>query len=246
MMNLAFWFYLSCDRFSLVRKATQTKMVMSTVKIAGNGTLDVTDEIVWNESKDIQYYVEIHGEDERVQDRRQFLVDQIARNLDWLAENLDRSIRCLWKRPHTLDAEVMSLLSVEGEVDLLQELLLERCDTMPLTHRLKYRRRFTGALAECADAEIQRNEVLRRYLAEPGGIWLRELVDVGESLLGAWMNLDELMACENHSHVMCNQRCLHWIVAAKSLERIAVHAKNIAEEVVFLCEARDIRHNLKR
>jgi phosphate transport system protein len=41
-------------------------------------------------------------------------------------------------------------------------------------------------------------------------------------------------------------RCLHWIVAAKSLERIADHAKNIAEEVVYLCEAQDIRHNLKK
>jgi phosphate transport system protein len=40
-------------------------------------------------------------------------------------------------------------------------------------------------------------------------------------------------------------RCLHWIVAAKSLERIADHAKNIAEEVVYLCEAQDIRHTAK-
>jgi phosphate transport system protein len=40
-------------------------------------------------------------------------------------------------------------------------------------------------------------------------------------------------------------RCLHWIVAAKSLERIADHAKNIAEEVVYLIEAQDIRHTLK-
>ena len=40
-------------------------------------------------------------------------------------------------------------------------------------------------------------------------------------------------------------RCLHWIVAAKSLERIADHAKNIAEEVVYLCEAQDIRHTSK-
>ncbi|HVU28470.1 MAG TPA: phosphate signaling complex protein PhoU [Verrucomicrobiae bacterium] len=40
-------------------------------------------------------------------------------------------------------------------------------------------------------------------------------------------------------------RCLHWIVATKSLERIADHAKNIAEEVVYLCEAQDIRHAAK-
>jgi phosphate transport system protein len=40
-------------------------------------------------------------------------------------------------------------------------------------------------------------------------------------------------------------RCLNWIVAAKSLERIADHAKNIAEEVVYLCEAQDIRHTAK-
>lgn len=37
-------------------------------------------------------------------------------------------------------------------------------------------------------------------------------------------------------------RCLHWLVTAKSLERIADHAKNIAEEVIFLYEAQDIRH----
>jgi phosphate transport system protein len=51
-------------------------------------------------------------------------------------------------------------------------------------------------------------------------------------------------------HMMENpetiSRCLHWIVAAKSLERIADHAKNIAEEVVYLCEAEDIRHTMKR
>ena len=37
-------------------------------------------------------------------------------------------------------------------------------------------------------------------------------------------------------------RCLHWMVAAKSLKRIADHATNIAEDVVYLCEAQDIRH----
>jgi phosphate transport system protein len=50
-------------------------------------------------------------------------------------------------------------------------------------------------------------------------------------------------------HMMANPdtiaRCLHWIVATKSLERIADHGKNIAEEVVFLYEAQDIRHTAR-
>ncbi len=37
-------------------------------------------------------------------------------------------------------------------------------------------------------------------------------------------------------------RCLSLMVISKSLERIADHATNVAEEVVYLCEARDIRH----
>jgi len=37
-------------------------------------------------------------------------------------------------------------------------------------------------------------------------------------------------------------RCLHLMVISKSLERIADHATNVAEEVVFLYEAKDIRH----
>ena len=37
-------------------------------------------------------------------------------------------------------------------------------------------------------------------------------------------------------------RCLNLMVISKRLERIADHATNIAEEVVYLYEARDIRH----
>jgi phosphate transport system protein len=37
-------------------------------------------------------------------------------------------------------------------------------------------------------------------------------------------------------------RCLNLMVISKCLERIADHATNIAEEVVFLYEGRDIRH----
>ncbi|MCX8108338.1 MAG: phosphate transport system regulatory protein PhoU, partial [Verrucomicrobiae bacterium] len=41
-------------------------------------------------------------------------------------------------------------------------------------------------------------------------------------------------------------RCLHLMVIAKSLERIGDHAKNIAEEVVYLREALDIRHESQK
>ena len=37
-------------------------------------------------------------------------------------------------------------------------------------------------------------------------------------------------------------RCLNLMVISKSLERIADHATNVAEDVVYLCEAQDIRH----
>ena len=37
-------------------------------------------------------------------------------------------------------------------------------------------------------------------------------------------------------------RCLNLIVVSKSLERIADHATNVAEEVVYLYEGQDIRH----
>jgi phosphate transport system protein len=41
-------------------------------------------------------------------------------------------------------------------------------------------------------------------------------------------------------------RCLNLLTVSKSLERVADHAANIAEEVVYLCEARDIRHEINR
>lgn len=37
-------------------------------------------------------------------------------------------------------------------------------------------------------------------------------------------------------------RCLALMTISKALERIGDHAKNIAEEVVFVCEGTDIRH----
>jgi phosphate transport system protein len=41
-------------------------------------------------------------------------------------------------------------------------------------------------------------------------------------------------------------RCLHLMTISKSIERIADHATNIAEEVVYVQEGRDIRHQIRK
>jgi phosphate transport system protein len=48
---------------------------------------------------------------------------------------------------------------------------------------------------------------------------------------------------ENPAHIT---RALNLMAISKRLERIGDHAKNIAEEVVYLCEARDIRHTQRQ
>ena len=41
-------------------------------------------------------------------------------------------------------------------------------------------------------------------------------------------------------------RCLNLMTISKTLERIADHATNVAEEVVYLYEAVDIRHSVHK
>lgn len=41
-------------------------------------------------------------------------------------------------------------------------------------------------------------------------------------------------------------RCLNLMVISKALERIADHASNLAEEVIYLYEGRDVRHQIKK
>ena len=40
-------------------------------------------------------------------------------------------------------------------------------------------------------------------------------------------------------------RALHLLLIARNLERIADHATNVAEDVIFFVEGRDIRHSLR-
>jgi phosphate transport system protein len=41
-------------------------------------------------------------------------------------------------------------------------------------------------------------------------------------------------------------RCLHLLLIARNLERIADHSTNIAEDVIYYVEGRDVRHSVSR
>ena len=104
----------------------------------------------------------------------------------------------------------------------------------PVKINLDLPRMATLALAmvkDALDAFVQKNSAAARAVIPRD----KEVDALNKQIHAA---LAQHMA-ENPDAIM---RCLHWIVAAKSLERIADHAKNIAEEAVYLCEAQDIRH----
>ena len=56
------------------------------------------------------------------------------------------------------------------------------------------------------------------------------------------MEIHRVLAQHMIEHPDTIKRCLHWMVVSKSLERIADHATNIAEEVVYLYAGENIRH----
>lgn len=57
-----------------------------------------------------------------------------------------------------------------------------------------------------------------------------------------YKNLRRDLAASMQERPSSISRCLNLMVVAKSLERIADHAANIAEEVVYMLEGQDIRH----
>ena len=59
-------------------------------------------------------------------------------------------------------------------------------------------------------------------------------------------SINKQLARELTEHMIADPktvtRALNLMTVAKAIERVADHATNIAEEVVYLCEAQDIRH----
>ena len=86
---------------------------------------------------------------------------------------------------------------------------------------------------EALDAFVRRDAVLAREVCDRDD----EADELYRSLFG-------VLRASMKESVENVDRALHLLLAARNLERIADHATNIAEDVVYLVEARDIRHSL--
>jgi hypothetical protein len=129
------------------------------------------------------------------------MMERIQRDLGDYVETLDRAIRFLWDQAHELNEDVLALLSIDGKIALLRKLILKRSNQQPIADRTDYVARFEGNLERYAQVDEVRNKVIARYLLEPSGTWLRELVDTDDWIVTAWVDLDESMSCEHEKYV---------------------------------------------
>lgn len=154
----------------------------------------------------------------------------------------DLAIHLLAKAPLASDLRLVTMAMkisqnlerVGDEAAKIAKRARDLCREAPLNLELPLNAMAERALAllkSALDAFVQHDAAAARALI-PQDKEVNALHKEIQRRLGAQMRAD----------VETIPRCLNWMIAAKSLERIADHAKNIAEEVVYLCEARDIRH----
>lgn len=153
----------------------------------------------------------------------------------------DEAMRLLTKAPLATDLRLVTVSMkisqnferIGDEASKIAKRARELCQEPPLKLQLDLPR--LGALTldmlkAALDAFSQRDPVAARAVIPRD----REVNDVNHQIHAALVK-----------HMMDDpatiSRCLHLLVVAKSLERIADHATNVAEYVIYFCEARDIR-----
>lgn len=162
-------------------------------------------------------------------DRQEIEIDEIA-------------IHLLAKAPLASDLRLITvamkisrdLERVGDEATTIARQALQLNAEPPLEARLEIQRmaQIAVELLRCAlDAFVRRTPDQARAVVPRD-------IEVDELNKGLHRELIHLMLANAGSI----ERCLHWMRISKSLERIADHATNIAEEVVYVYEGRDIRH----
>jgi phosphate transport system protein len=157
----------------------------------------------------------------------------------------DAAIRLLEQSPHGTDLRLLTMVMkishdlerVGDEATTISRRCLELSHEPPLKQQVDIPQMATLALQmlkESLDAFVKRDPATARAII-PRDVEVDRLNKQLHQELASYM-------AEEPGTVT---RCLNLMVIAKSLERIADHATNIAEEVVYLCEGHDIRHGGK-
>jgi phosphate transport system protein len=164
------------------------------------------------------------------------VIDQLEIQID------DAAIGLLEKGPQGTDIRLLTMVMkishdlerVGDEATTISRRCLDLSHEPPLKHQVDIPRMATlvlQMLKDALDAFVSR---------DPGKA--RAVIPRDEEVDGLNKQLHRELTNHMAEQPTTITRCLNLMVVAKSLERIADHATNIAEEVVYLCEGHDIRH----
>jgi len=179
--------------------------------------------------------------------------DDLARQTredDWLIDQLEKEIdeaalELLTLQPSVTEVRTIAmgmrichdLERVGDEATTISRRCVELCREPPLNQTAEVppmATRVLRMLKQALDAFVYRDALLARTV-------LPQDAEVDALHRKLRQDLAAQMAAEPGAI----ERCLNLMVIFKSLERIADHATNIAEDVVYLCEGQDIRHSKK-
>jgi phosphate transport system protein len=196
--------------------------------MASHAEKAVNDSVTALVNRDLELALQVKANDE-ILDRFEMEIDETAITL------LARAPLASDLRLVTVAMKISQNLERAGdEATKIAKRARDLCKDPPLKLALALPQMSTlalGLLKSSLDAFVNRDSAAARALI-PRDKQVNALHKEIQQQLIAHMK-------ENPDYIA---RCLHFLVAAKSLERIADHATNIAEEVVYLYEATDIRH----
>lgn len=163
--------------------------------------------------------------------------------IDALEVEIDGSVlKLLGRRPGAFELRLLTTVSriarelerVGDEATTISRRCIELGHEAPLKFQLDI-----PHLAELSLEMLK--EALDTFVAADSAR-ARALISRDDTVDGLHKQLQRELAARMANQPETITRCLHLMVVAKSLERIADHATNIAETVVYLYEGRDIRH----
>lgn len=168
-------------------------------------------------------------EDDSIIDRLELEIDEAAIQL--LARELSfptlRLITTAMKIAHDLERVGDEATTISRRcMALSREPQLQQAGDIPHMGQLA-----TDMLREALDSFVNRDAVLAQAV-----------IPRDKKVDAINRSLQRGLTAHMVQHPETIERCLNLMVISKSLERIADHATNVAEMVVYLCEGRDIRH----